>query len=308
MGYLHIDNLYRPEAQAILAFKELYALEKIHGTSCHIAFRPSDGSIRYFSGGTKHASFVALFNETELIEKFKALGLPVDKDITVFGEGYGGKEQGMSATYGKELKFVAFDVQIGDSWLDVPSAEKVVLSLGLEFVYYKKVSTLNVVEKDGIKHFVELDAERDAPSTQGKRNGVVEDNFREGVVLRPPFEVTLNNGKRLIVKHKRDEFRETASPRNILVDPAQLAVLSKADEVANEWVTKNRLENILSHQTEEMSDMANTGKVIKLMVADVQKEAGGEVIFSKEVNSAISKKAATVFKNYLTEKCFKKMG
>jgi len=31
MGYAHIVNLYRPEAQTILLFKECYALEKIHG-------------------------------------------------------------------------------------------------------------------------------------------------------------------------------------------------------------------------------------------------------------------------------------
>lgn len=31
MGYLHIDNLYKPVAQDILLFKKCYALEKIHG-------------------------------------------------------------------------------------------------------------------------------------------------------------------------------------------------------------------------------------------------------------------------------------
>lgn len=297
MGYLHICNLYRPEAQPILQFKELYALEKIHGTSTHIRFRPSDNSISYFSGGTKFAAFVALFNEDDLIARFKALALPVDKDITVFGEGYGGKEQGMSATYGKELKFVAFDIQIGDSWLDVPSAEKVVKDLGLEFVYYKKVSTLNVVEKDGVKYFVELDAERDAPSTQGKRNGVLEDKFREGVVLRPPFEVTLNNGSRLIVKHKRDEFRETASPRNILVDPAQLEVLSKADEVANEWVTNERLGHVLDKMPGH--SMSSIPQLIKNMTEDVLREGAGEIVDSKEVRKAIGSKAVALYKGML---------
>lgn len=299
MGYLHICNLYRPEAQAILAFKELYALEKIHGTSTNIRFSPADGSIHFFSGGTKHAAFVALFNETELIEKFKTLVLPVDKDITVFGEGYGGREQGMSATYGKELKFVAFDVKIGDRWLDVPSAEKVVLSLGLEFVYYKKVSTLNVVEKDGIKHFVELDAERDAPSTQGKRNGVFEDKLREGVVLRPPFEVTLNNDQRLIVKHKRDEFRETASPRNILVDPAKLAVLTKADDVANEWVTAERLRHVLDKMPDHT--MASIPLIIKNMTEDVLREGLGEVVDSKEVRKTIGTRTVMFYKAMLNE-------
>ena len=49
MGYLHIPNLYK--AQEILMFKRCYALEKIHGTSAHIAW---DGNhIRFFSGGER---------------------------------------------------------------------------------------------------------------------------------------------------------------------------------------------------------------------------------------------------------------
>jgi hypothetical protein len=31
MAYLHIDNLWKPTAQSIFLFREVYALEKIHG-------------------------------------------------------------------------------------------------------------------------------------------------------------------------------------------------------------------------------------------------------------------------------------
>ena len=41
----------------------------------------------------------------------------------------------------KDLKFVAFDVKIGDNWLDVPNAESIVQSLGLDFVWYIKCDT-----------------------------------------------------------------------------------------------------------------------------------------------------------------------
>ena len=37
MGYLHIDNLYKN--QTVLAFRRCFALEKVHGTSAHIAWR-----------------------------------------------------------------------------------------------------------------------------------------------------------------------------------------------------------------------------------------------------------------------------
>ena len=87
---------------------------------------------------------------------------------TVFGEGYGGKEQGMRDTYGPDLKFIAFDVKIGNRWLSVTDAEDVVKKLGLEFVFYKKVSTY-FTEENGVRKYVELDAERDRILQSGGR-------------------------------------------------------------------------------------------------------------------------------------------
>ena len=140
MSYQHIDNLYRN--QEILAFKKVFALEKIHGTSAHISF--TDGvwedpltCLSFFSGGAKHESFVNLFNKQDLLDRFRKLGCD---NVTVYGEAYGGKEQGMSATYGKELKFIAFDVKIGDLWLSVPDMAGLAQSLGLAVVSYERTS------------------------------------------------------------------------------------------------------------------------------------------------------------------------
>jgi hypothetical protein len=111
MSYLHINNLYKD--QAILAFREAYALEKLHGTSAHVKYSPIGDTIKYFSGGESFDRFVKLFNDEDLKARFKNLGLPMDQDCTVYGEAYGGSQQGMSATYGKTLKFCGFDVKIG---------------------------------------------------------------------------------------------------------------------------------------------------------------------------------------------------
>ena len=129
MAYLHIDNLYK--AQEILAFKECYALEKIHGTSAHIRW---DGEVvSFFSGGEKHDSFVLLFDAAELTKSFSE---NVEMPCVVYGEAYGGKCQGMSKTYGTALRFIAFDVKIGEWWLSVPQAQAFVDTLGLEFVAF----------------------------------------------------------------------------------------------------------------------------------------------------------------------------
>ena len=57
-----------------------------------------------------------MFDENFLKEKFKEIG--IDK-IIVYGEAYGGKQQGMRATYGDKLKFIVFDVKIYDRFLSV---------------------------------------------------------------------------------------------------------------------------------------------------------------------------------------------
>src|SRR5579885_1125554 len=282
MGYLHIQNLYKD--QTILLFRECYALEKIHGTSAHISFK--EGKLHFFSGGEKHDNFVKLFDQEALAKGMVELGAT---EVVVFGEAYGGKQQGQSWRYGKELKFVAFDVKIGDCWLDVPNAERVARRLGLDFVYWKKVST----------DVAALDAERDAPSEQARRNGVEGDQPREGVVLRPLVEFRMNNSDRVISKHKRAEERETATARKV-DDPAKLEVLQGAEAIALEWVTETRLEHVLDKLPQGIG-MEATGQVIAAMIEDVTREAAGEIVDTKEARKAIGARAAKLFKQRFTK-------
>lgn len=277
MGYLHIDNLYRN--QTILLFRECWALEKLHGTSAHVAYR--DGRVWLSSGGESAVRFATLFDQDALRVAFEALGHPT---ITIYGEAYAGSQQKQAWRYGASLRFAAFDVQIGDLWLAVPSAAEVVAKLGLEFVHYARVST----------DLAALDAERDAPSEQARRNGVEGDKPREGVVLRPLVEMTLNNATRIIVKHKRDEERETKTPRDASVDPAKLEVLMNASAIAEEWVTPTRLAHVL----DKLGDVGidKTGDVIRAMTDDVLREGSVEIVDSKPARAAIGKKTAELFK------------
>jgi len=280
MGYMHIDNLYKN--QTILMFKECYALEKVHGTSAHIRWK--DSKVSFFSGGAKYSNFVALFNKDGLVERFAAVG---SDDVVIYGEAYGGKMQGMKETYGDKLRFIVFDVKIGGMWLDVPNMEQVAMSMGLDVIPWCQSST----------DIEELDAERDSFSVVGRRQGNP-GKKREGVVLRPLIELTRNNGKRIIAKHKRDDFSETKTPRSM--DPEKLVVLTKANEIAQEWVTPMRLTHVLDSiggnvQMEQMGDL------IKTMLADVEREAEGEVIMSKTARKAIGSLTAKMFKARLQE-------
>lgn len=296
MSYLDIDNLYKN--QDILLFKECYVLEKIHGTSAHINlfrekimyFGPSRSEsqpeftykVNFFSGGEKYDNFIKLFDVKFIEQVFSTLN--IDK-MTIYGEAYGGKQQGMSATYGKELKFVVFDVKIGDCWLSVPQAEEMAKQFGLEFVWWNKVST---------ELFI-LDNVRDSDSEQALRNGMGEGHKREGIVIRPIIELKKNNGERIIAKHKRVDFQETKTPRE--VSPEKLKVLEDANAIAEEWVTPMRLIHVLDKI--ENPTIEKMGIIMKAMIEDVEREGKGELIESKEARRAIGKKTATLFKEYL---------
>jgi hypothetical protein len=293
MGYMHINNLYKDDR--IFQFSECYALEKIHGTSAHISFKKAaDGlfNIAFFSGGESHDKFVALFDEKMLLENFYvALArMPVDTtEVVVYGEAYGGKQQGMSETYGKDLKFIVFDVSINGKWTDVLSADAIAINLGLPFVDYVKIPT----------QLSQIDAERNKPSTQAKRNGIIDPKIREGVVLRPIEEAFDHRGSRIISKHKNDIFSETKTHRE--VDPDKLKVLADANKIADEWVTEMRLLHVLDKSGTEL-DIKNTPVIIRAMVEDVRREAAGEIVESKDAMRAISSATARLFKKYLTEK------
>ena len=282
MGYLHIDNLYKD--QTILIFKQCYAMEKIHGTSAHIKWNPIEQKISFFSGGESYANFIALFN----LESLTKLLLEIfpNSNVVIYGEAYGGKQQGMSATYGKDLKFICFDVQVGDSWLNVPSAEKVCASLGLEFVDYVQVST----------DIDRLNAERDRDSIQAVRNGCGSGKKREGVVLRPLTEFTMNNGKRVICKHKRDEFMETKTPR--VVSQEEFKIMEDAKAIVEEWVTETRLNHVLDKLPIGIST-ESTKIVIDAMIEDVYREAKNEIVESRELTKLIGSKTAMMFKDKL---------
>ncbi len=283
MSYLHIDNLYKD--QTILMFKECYALEKIHGTSAHISY--NKGEVKFFAGGGNYENFLALFNIEELKKRFSAV-IFGDEIAIIYGESYGGKQQGMSTVYGKDGKFVAFEVNIGDTWLNVPKAEQIVLGLGLEFVYYKRIPT----------DMSSINAERDAPSVQAVRSGMGE-HPREGVVLRPIEEVVLNNGKRVISKHKTDAYSEMKTPRD--VSPEKLLIIEEARAIADEWVTPMRLEHILSGNNIELS-MDKIGKVIPVMIEDILREASGEIVDSPQARKEIGRQTALLIKRELNNR------
>lgn len=282
MGYMHMQQLYK--SQEVLLFKQVYVTEKIHGTSAHVLWK--NGQVTYFSGGASHGHFVSLFNQEAVKNKFIEL-YGQEMSVCVYGEAYGGNMQAMSHMYGKELKFIVFDVEVDEVFVDVPTAERIASKLGLEFVDYVLVDA--TIEN--------IDKERKKESTQAIRNGCGPGHKREGVVIHPPIEVKKDKDARIIVKWRNEDFEERKTPQKI-ADPSRLQVLADAEKIADEWVTANRLGHILDKlfPGETRPDISNTKQVIQGMIEDITREAQGEIVDSKEARNAISKKTAQMFK------------
>ncbi len=284
MGYQHIDNLYKN--QDVLLFKECYAMEKIHGTSAHISWRDVNfaSDLNFFSGGVKHETFKKLFDAEALEAKFRKLAIP---EITIYGEAYGGGCQGMREFYGEALKFIAFEVKIGDSWLDVPKAHGLVKQFDLEFVWYTRCST----------DLETLDRYRDFPSQQAIRNIGVH-KAGEGIVIRPLIELTRNDGKRIVAKHKGAAFSETRKVRTVNRSADQLKELAQIKDICIDWVTENRLSNIASHYPllNGHIQLSDISKFIPLMIEDVLREGKGEIVESRALKSAIARETALMIK------------
>lgn len=302
MGYRKITNLHRPEAsRELLGRKEVYALEKIHGCSAFVRYHRKNG-ISFFSGGIKHVTFLEMLDERFNLETIKRnfaeafkTNPSIETELTVYGEAYGGKCQKMSNVYGP-LNFIAFEVKIDEDWLNVRSAANWAGLLGFPFVYYEK----------GPATVTWLDAQRDRPSVQAQRNGMGDDKFGEGIVVRPLCEELDHRGNRIIAKHKNKMHGETRTPRSI--DPEKQRIWREARATAEEWVTEMRLLHVMDKLKADgytELTMRETGTVIRAMINDVKVESGAEsgvdseIEWSNEISKAIGAEAARLYKKWV---------
>ncbi len=284
MGYMHIENLYK-YTKFLKLFDEIYALEKIHGTSARIVFK--DGKLHFHPGGSDYKDFLGCFDIDDIISKFNSSYS--SQEITIYGEAYGGKIMGMSHTYGDKIRFIAFDVKINDVFQNVDDAHNICQQLNLEFVHYVKGS--NTISF--------LNEQRDAPSIQAKRNGIKEDKIREGVVIRPLNESVID-GQRAIFKHKRVEFCETKTYREL---GDELKIQTQINNIVDDWVTNTRLEHVIDKVKKEKDKNDNniskkdTKYIIDLMCEDVMREGNKEIMWSKELERAIRKRTGKMLNN-----------
>jgi hypothetical protein len=122
---------------------------------------------------------------TWMLEQFH--GVPV----CFYGEGYGGKIQKMSETYGKDQNFILFDIKVGDQWLAREKVEDIAEKLKIPIVPVVCSGNLDLMKaqvKYGFK------------SSLG-------DGLAEGLIGTPAVPLKDTRGRRIITKLKTKDFR-----------------------------------------------------------------------------------------------------
>ena len=193
---LILDN-YRNPTIAYLKDNMWLFTEKIDGTNIRVHW---DGHKIEFGGRTDKAQIPGLllnklnemFMTTEAEELFEQTW--GDKDVILFGEGYGPKIQN-GGDYRSDVSFILFDVLVGNNYQEREWVEKTAQMFNIDVVPIVLTGTI----QDGIDYVM-----KHPRSTMGTA-------MMEGVVGRPMIELRDRRGERVIVKIKWEDFKHFAT-------------------------------------------------------------------------------------------------
>jgi Rnl2 family RNA ligase len=269
--------------------QEFVVQEKVHGSNiCFV----TDGKTVGFG---KRTGFVEegekFYDYEELLERYRQKvidlftvvkgDIPDIKTITVFGEMFGGKyphpevknnpttvviQKGVF--YCPFHEFYAFDLYVKTKdtgrYLPVDKMNAIFERGGF---FYAKTLFCGTLDEC-------LKYPNDFQSVISEWLGLppIEDNICEGIVIRPTEPTYLSNGARVLLKNKNARFAEKKAIKKrqpkLFVEPSYSAMLNELLPVVEEYVTENRLNNVVS-KIGQIFVPKDTGKLIGLFSKDV---------------------------------------
>lgn len=193
-----IPGVFRDKTVQFLEDCNWIWTEKVDGTNIRIYW---DGHTVTFGGRTDNAAIPAplvtrlneLFSGETNAQIFEqAFG---DKEVILFGEGYGRKIQNVGSAYIPDgVDFILFDVLIGDNYQPREWVEKTAEMFGIKVVPIVGEGTLIEAVNYVCGHPMSIVGE-----------GRCE---MEGIVVRPEMELRDRCGNRVIVKIKWNDMKE----------------------------------------------------------------------------------------------------
>lgn len=194
---LLIMGKYRNKAVEYLANNTWICTEKIDGTNIGVFW---DGHKVSFQGRTERSQIPnhllkkldEMFGDNSTEELFEQIF--GEKQVILFGEGYGHKIQNGDTYIPNDCSFILFDVYDVDSglWLTRESIEDIAAAFELDVVPIVMEGTI----------FEAIEYVKRHPMS------MIGSCYMEGLVCKPAVDMLDREGKRLIVKIKYCDFRE----------------------------------------------------------------------------------------------------
>jgi len=167
--------------------------EKIDGTNIRVIW---DGDNIEFRGKTDKAiipdhllnKLTNMFSYEKMKEQFG------DKEVCLYGEGYGFKIHKGHDYIKKDVSFILFDIKVGKWWLEYEDIVDIAYDLGIDTVPVIHIGGLNEaieIVKEGFKSKIAQNEDYDA----------------EGLVCKPIITLFDRAGNRIVTKVKTRDFR-----------------------------------------------------------------------------------------------------
>lgn len=200
-----IWNRWRNPTVEYLKDNKWVFTEKVDGTNIRIYW---DGHSVTFAGRTDRAQIPAMLNQY-LIDTFQTNEVEElfeqtfgEKEVILYGEGYGAKIQGCGGAYRKDNSFILFDVMINGNYQPRKTVEELATMLNINVVPIIFTGTIHEAIEFVMDH---------------PKSTISEDDlYMEGLVGRPEIELKDRCGNRVIVKIKWHDFKEFAEERSCL--------------------------------------------------------------------------------------------
>ena len=191
-----IPGQFRNETVEYLKDNRWVWTEKVDGTNVRVYW---DGHTVTFGGRTDRAQIPAplvnrlneLFGGEINAQIFEQrFG---EKEVTLYGEGYGAKIQAVGSAYIPDsVDFILFDVLIGNNYQEREWVEQTAMAFGCKVVPIVGEGTL----------------EQAMQFVKGHPQSTMGTCEMEGIVCRPARELRDRRGERLIVKIKWHDFKD----------------------------------------------------------------------------------------------------
>lgn len=222
-----------------------------------------------FYGFQEYAEKMLKEKITGIFKYFSVYNHTPVHNVQVFGEFFGGGYKDYKTNesriqkgidYCPEHCFYAFDILVTDTagkteWIGVDECNAIFEKFGL---FYNKELFRGTLDECLAYSPVFI-------STIGTRLGYpeIEDNFAEGVVIKPVEPLFMANGERIIIKNKNPKFEEfEKKDKKPKEAPVYSDTCNKCIEEVGNYCTESRLNNVISHLG-EIEMPKQTGLVLK---------------------------------------------